>query len=77
MDPDGVPGIDGQCRPDESEGYCLNSGKRLSEQGDTQQKHACRGRVLDKSQSGQGDSSGPEIEKQQGGGREDPRSQQQ
>ena len=37
MDPDGVPGIDGQCRPDESEGYCLNSGKRLSEQGDTQQ----------------------------------------
>ena len=70
-----VPGIDGQGRPNESEGHCLDSGKRLAEHGNAQQQHAGRSRILDKSQGGQGDALGAEIEKQQGGGRKNPRAQ--
>ena len=75
MDSNRVPGINGQCRPDQSESHCLNSGERLSEHGDSQQKHACGGCVLDESQGGQGDAFGAEVEKQQGRGRKDPRAQ--
>ena len=77
MDTSGVPGIDGQCRPNESESHSLNPGERFSEHGDSQQKHAGRGRVLDKSQGGQGDAPGAEVEKKQGRGREDTRAQEQ